>query len=151
MVDLGCAPHGTDISVQPLIERFHPRVLYGFDPLQRDVIAEQDGTRVVLSPRAAWTHDGYVGIVEDGIRTQVFESEAGCVPCFDLARFLSELPDEEIVLKLDVEGGEYELLPHLHATCVDERVSLCLVEWHGEGRVALRCPIEEWDHGLVVA
>lgn len=172
VIDLGCAPHGADASIEPLLARFSPGVLYGFDPLiGHPRTALVGDTRVDLEPKAAWTHDGFLGFVDQGIRSRVYEFEAGTVPCFDLAAFVRSFQGEEIVLKMDIEGAEYELVPHLCDTRTDELLSLLLVEWHclecGRGGdnvegcpdcgapVAkiggLRCRVEEWDGGKVAA
>lgn len=172
VVDLGCYPHDSDVSIEPLVARFSPDVLYGFDPflaVGTNYFVAQ--TRIELRPYAAWTHDGYVGFIGAEMRSRVYETELGTVPCFDLARYIAELPDDEIVLKMDVEGAEYALIQHLCAMNTDERLALLLVEWHcaecGRGGdnvegcpdcgapVAkiggLRCSVEEWDHGKVAA
>ena len=58
-----------------------------------------------------------------------------------------------MILKLDIEGGEYELLEHLIETGADGCVELALVEWHDlpareadrDSLIArLRCPVEPW-------
>ena len=49
---------------------------------------------------------------------------------FDLAAWVRTLPEARIVLKVDVEGAEYVLLPHLIAHGLMDRFSHVLVEWH---------------------
>lgn len=132
VIDVGCAKHGGDESIPYLIEEFRPDVLYGFDPVG---VADGDDliedTRVVLRRAAAWTHEGIVTFVADGIRGHVEPWGTGeLVACFDLAHFILDLPDEPVVLKLDCEGAEYELLPHLVATGADLRLQLAWVEFH---------------------
>lgn len=154
VVDLGCVDYFApepgfpdDLSIGPLIERFQPEVLYGFDPLLEEADVDiRAGTLVLLEPKAAWTYDGFVGIRPRGMSTNVFETPVGTTPCFDLARFIRGLPEDEIVVKFDVEGAEYPLLQHLHRTGADERIALILMEWHDEARISVRCPIEEWEH-----
>ena len=53
VVDLGCFPHRGEISIEPLVERYHPDVLYGFDPWPALVEGERvlEGTRIVLEDR----------------------------------------------------------------------------------------------------
>lgn len=145
VIDLGCYEHEVSRSVEPLVERFRPRILYGFDPLlPKDSKRLLDGTHCVLTRSAAWTREGTVGIERNGTRTRILE-DGDEVPCFDLARFIAALPrHERVVLKLDVEGAEYPLLEHLHAQGLDARLTLALVEWHADARVELDCPVEEW-------
>ena len=146
VIDLGCYEHEVSKSVEPLIEQFHPEVLYGFDPLlPRSRTITIDETRCILSRKAAWTHAGRLGIRLSGTGTQVYEDPAGDVICFDLAKFIARLPAKEpVVLKLDVEGAEYPLLEHLRDKGLDLRLTLALVEWHSLARVELMCPIQEW-------
>ncbi len=156
VVDLGCAPHGMD-SVAMLVDRFHPDVLFGFDPfLFTTDTTERNGTVCFLSSSAAWVYNGRLGFTRDGTASRVFE-DGNDVACFDLAEFVQGVSDanqhaDRLVLKLDVEGAEYPLLEHLHATEVDELLELVLVEWHHtERRVELACPVEEWDDAHQVA
>lgn len=149
VIDLGCHEHEISKSVEPLIERFHPDTLYGFDPLLPEGSGRMiDGTRCILKPLAAWVHNGKLALERRGTGTRVYEDPDGDVLCFDLADFLIGLglytTDEQIILKLDVEGAEYPLLSHLRDQDLDKRLSLVLVEWHGDARIELRCPMEEW-------
>jgi FkbM family methyltransferase len=173
VVDLGCYAHPGQDSIRPLVERFRPSVLYGFDPLlslrERESVLQ--GSRVVLSPRAAWLHDGEVefragkGHYRDAstvMRERDDQGEWGTgfdglkVPCFDLAGWLEGLPKAKLVVKMDVEGAEYPLLERMIDRGVDSRVSVLLIEWHefdgSQGRRAeilrrLRCGrVRQW-HG----
>lgn len=146
-MDLGCATHGEDESIDALIARFRPDHFYGFDPF---LGAEVHGHGFDLYPTAAWLHDGTVQYERNGIRSAVLTGGSD-VECFDLAAFLRSLAADELVVKLDVEGAEYPLLRELHRTGVDERITLLLVEWHSDERVEMACPVEEWDHQSVAA
>lgn len=141
VVDVGCMSypdHPGDQSIPRLIERFRPFVLYGFDP-HPDLIegwTVQAGTSVRLRRLAAWTYDGEVGytrkpVVLNDLRAFTSEAEDSpeVVPCFDLAAALTRLAHVD-VLKIDVEGAEYVLLPHLITTGALELVDLLLIEWH---------------------
>lgn len=154
VVDVGCAEypnHPEDKSIGRLIKRFHPTHLYGFDPHPSVVATRivEDGCVVHIDRKAAWASEGYIGYttkpkVINELRSFTDADGKDKVPCFDLANFLYELPRGDVVLKLDVEGAEYVLIPHLHATRADELISLLLIEWHGPIIQGLRCPVEEW-------
>ena len=174
VIDVGCATHGSADSIAALIEEFHPRLLYGFDPAVGSWSANQRrDTLVINDPRVAWTHNGVVGFDSKAQFGTV--SDAGVqTPCFDLAEFVLQLAarKDPIVVKIDAEGSEYALLPHLRATAADLCIERMLVEWHcevcgigGNGRHRegcladkdawqerrerterlVRCPIEEWN------
>lgn len=171
VIDVGCARYGGDYSVERLIEMYEPDLLYGFDPqaagdmLHLNLgkldpmtfeLLPPEGPSVHIRTEAAWTFDGEVRFLPDGLNGQVGNADHWpLVPCIDLASFVEGLPPGEIILKLDAEGSEYELLPHLIERDVDERLALVLVEWHPrpeydhvtrrtEIERALTCPVEEW-------
>ncbi len=174
VIDVGCATWGEDASVPHLIEEFKPDTLYGFDPgLHWEKQIEMiDGCQVVLTRDAAWTYNGTVGFVVANLGGHVDE-HAQRVPCFDLAEFILKRPQgEDVVLKMDAEGAEYVLVPHLVERGADLRLRLARIEWHcefcgigGNGRHreacevdrawwterrertegGLRCPSDEWD------
>lgn len=167
VVDLGCKTYGVDASLVPLIERFAPDILYGFDPLlEYDATTTIDGTDVDLRKKAAWLHDGTtllgVGAPFHLDATVLADkndrdewSVTTEVPCFDFSRWLARLP-EPVVLKMNVEGAEFPLLERLIADGTIERVESLIVSWHDERlggdypqrrhaiEQALTVPVEEW-------
>src|SRR5262245_38375939 len=76
VVDLGCCSYQRNVggvewledSIQSLIKRFKPTVLFGFDPHPAlpDAVGEVYGTSVITSRRAAWTWDGNLGLELQG-------------------------------------------------------------------------------------
>ena len=172
VVDLGCFPHRGEISIEPLVERYQPDVLYGFDPWPGLVEGERllDGTRIVLERKAAWIEAGEIEFARvRGLRgwdstvmraknsRGEWEGAADVirVPCFDFSAWLRQLPEPPVV-KLDVEGAEFPILERLHEDGTDAHVAELLVEWHDEkmGDLAerkaailsrLRCPVRPWD------
>jgi hypothetical protein len=153
VVDLGCKSIEAERSIEPLVERFHPDILFGFDPheMLEEGVSCLDGTVVVTRRLAAWTADGTLAFNFEGTRSRPDPDGAETVACFDFARWLGLLPPCELVLKADIEGAEVAVLEHLHRTGADRRVSLCLVEWHGAGVERTRsligrlaCPVGAW-------
>jgi FkbM family methyltransferase len=157
VLDLGCYPHGHEISIERLIERYMPDVLYGFDPYPalREGVTYQTIERhgaghhtvtVNLRCKAAWTFDGEIEMAlvagarawdstvmrDKNSRREWDEGEIVSVPCFDLAAFVSDLPRGDLIVKMDIEGAEFPLLDHLVVSGADALVDLCLVEWHDE-------------------
>lgn len=149
VVDVGCAIHDPTVpeSVVSLIEKFRPVALYGFDPLMTVDVekSEHDGTKVELYQMAAWTHTGSVGFDRNGISSHVNDGGVP-VPCVDFAKWLNNSAkkwDDEIIVKLDIEGGEYALLDALEAADADRHVDLFLIEWHSGPR-PVRRPVQDW-------
>jgi len=144
VVDVGCASYGFPwSSLRRLRRRFSPDEMFGIDPM-----AKPSRIATVI-PKAAWLFDGEIGYIRNGTSSMISSDLHDPVECLDLARFIGDLRPP-VVLKLDCEGAEYDLLSHLIAEGVDDRLLLALVEWHGsdERRTAieyrLACPIEEW-------
>lgn len=153
------------MSIGPLIERFHPDTLYGFDPLADAGISEMDGTRVVLDARAAWIEDGTLDLATgfNGLNATVMREKntwgewdaVTAVPCFDFPRWLTESGLSDVVLKADCEGAEFPILERIVADGLDSLIVLLLVEFHDNYMVGfaerrerllggLRCPVELW-------
>jgi len=163
VVDLGCCGYERngrmEDSIHTLIKRFKPRILFGFDPhpALREAVGDLHGTTVITSRRAAWTRYGKVGLEIQGNCTHVTEKWESMADCFDIANWMRSLPDVNIVLKVDVEGAEYILLPYLAQAGLIDRFSRILVEWH-TGEYAngyesdrasiverISVPMEEWQ------
>ena len=174
VVDLGCFPHRHEVSIEPLVERYHPDVLYGFDPWPD--LAEGElrigDSRVVLERTAAWIEDGMIEFARvRGLRawdSTVMRAknsrgewaptrlrEVVPVPCFDFSAWLRTLPEAPVV-KMDVEGAEFPILERMVEDGTDSLVSELLVEWHDDkmddfaerkARLLgrLRCPVVDWQ------
>ncbi len=160
VVDIGCMTypgHPEDESMLTLINRFHPHSYYGFDP--HPAQNEYDGYAGERSPQAAtfvrrmaaWTHNGEIGLtvppaVVNPLRSSVvLDTPSVTVKCFDLAEFVGGFP-EPVILKLDCEGAEAVLVPHLITTAAVHNIGLLLIETH-HGYVVpddLPCAWEEW-------
>lgn len=156
VVDLGCKAHGPSDSIAYLIKRFNPKVLFGFDPyphLSEGARADESGTVVITRRRAAWIADQPLGFTFDGTRSRPDPLGTEVVSALDVARWLTTLPGR-FVLKVDIEGCEFDVLPRIAKFGLGERIELLLVEWHmafgtKEARSAilaqLGCRWEAWD------
>ncbi len=172
VIDLGCFPHRDEISIEPLVRRYRPDVLYGFDPWPALIEGETEleGTQVILARKAAWTADGEIEFARvRGLRawdsTVMREKNSRSewsgsgeiirVPCFDFSLWLRTLPEPPIV-KFDVEGAEFPILERMADTGADALVTELLVEWHDDKMVdfperkaavlaRLQCPVTSWE------
>ncbi len=164
MVDLGCQPQRIDRSIEPLIDRFAPAMLYGFDPAASPPFRYKNGqTMVRLDRSAAWVHNGTLQFsARTGIEGTVMDDSTAWdgsvrpVPCFDFPAWLGGFAPEQVAVKMDIEGAEVPLLEKIVADGYDDRISLLLVEWHDQFfdrrytrrrtkvEHALRCPVELW-------
>jgi hypothetical protein len=163
VVDLGCCSYERngrlEDSIQTLVKRFKPGILFGFDPhpALREAVGQVYGTTVITSRRAAWTYDGTAPLTVNGNCSHIDDRGEEEVEVFDFADWVCTLPDVNIVLKIDAEGAEYVLLPHLIEHELMSRFSRLLIEWH-TGQYAngyeterasilegIESPVEEWQ------
>ena len=146
VVDVGCAAYADqEESIGPLIARFKPERLIGFDPLTEDAEYNHEGCHVMQRRTAAWIANGQIelGVGFNDLNATIVRdkstrgewSKRETVDCFDLCAFLADLhdqyPEHRVILKLDCEGAEYALLKRIAAYGMDSWLHLILVEWHG--------------------
>lgn len=154
VIDIGCRRYGNDYSIERLIEEFHPKVLYGFDPNEEDRTEEINGTTVVIYRAAVWVHDGETAYVNPGNRGTITSGSG--TPMVNADTVVREIVDQHsvhnIVLKIDAEGSEYGILEHLISTGADKLIAFAWVEWHEPDRKPYRQWIEErWSGGPMTA
>ena len=95
------------------------------------------GRDVELIHAAAWVHNGTVGWgtkwVEDKAK-RVGHTRRWHRPAVDMADFLRRrvVEDDYVVLKMDIESGEYQLIPYLIASRVTYLIDELFVEVHAE-------------------
>ena len=140
VIDVGCADHGGDQSIVPLIERFHPGVLFGIDPQVATETYGYDGTTVILTRAIAWSADTTVSLTGGGLGMRATEDPDGDRRAFDIGPLILNFAGR-IVLKLDAESAEWAIVPHLVANDIDRRLDLILVEWH-----CVKCGNGAWAH-----
>lgn len=105
------------------------------DPRNQKIIL-QKGYDLIKG--CAWTYDGtiklYTGLPESN---SVYSSKTTgginknrfiWVKCFDLAKFIRK--DDYTIIKMNCEGAEYDLIPHLKNSGVLGWVNEWYVQWH---------------------
>jgi FkbM family methyltransferase len=156
VVDLGCADHGSS-SIGELIDTYQPERIYGFDPWPGldTRVTSIEGIPTEFSREAAWIEDGETNYVSNGSASRILETGIP-VRCFDFSAWLEQHPN--VIVKMDIEGAEYEVLGHMIDEGTDRLVSELIVEWHdesgtfrpegtpcGEALVErLSCPVRDW-------
>ncbi len=153
VVDLGCASRNLCDSLTELAREYRPDIIYGFDPFADPSQTEADGVPVKVETKVAWVYDGTIPFLEDGTGSRI-STYSDPVPCFDFVPWLKRLCGDydEVFVKMDIEGAEYELIGRMLDADVDKLVDYLLVEWHGvhwETESAalverLRCPFKQW-------
>jgi hypothetical protein len=160
VVDVGAMPHAPEESTYKLIELFDPLLLFAFDGFKGfpEGIEAFSQTMIVRRRRAAWVHDAWMPYHQEGMISGVVpvtSEEPERCQTFDLASFLLALPGK-VVLKMDCEGAEYRILPHLRDTGADRKLEKLLIEWHPphlalgwyvprEERVIPDCQVVDWN------
>ncbi len=142
VVDLGCYAHGKHNSIDSLIAKYEPDVLFGYDPHPdvKEGVFDVFGTTVIIANAAAWTDDFGVCLQVDGVCTAII-ADGEPVASFDFSAWLATLPREaDIIVKMDIEGAEYRLLPALHDSGMDKRLSLVVLETHSDEEFLGRVP-----------
>jgi hypothetical protein len=145
VIDVGCADHGGDRSIVPLIEHYHPGLLMGFDPQLGDDWLPQETigmTEVIRVQAAAWVEDAWLEMTGGGLGARMVPIEQGHsdVRAFDIAKIIPMFAGR-IVLKLDAESAEWLIVPHLVEQDLDLRLDRILVEWH-----CVKCGNGAWSH-----
>jgi FkbM family methyltransferase len=83
-----------------------------------------------------FTHQWTVGNTLVSSATRLVNVPPRKVPVINFGRWLRErvTPEDFVILKLDVEGLEYELLPHLFQDGSFDLVNKLYIEWHDGNR-----------------
>lgn len=101
----------------------------------------KDIPNIQLHKQAVWTHNGTVKLYLAGSPTgnSVVHEKVNVninkyveIACTDLSSFITEkyLPEDYIIVKIDIEGGEYEVLEHLLHTKAVTYIDELFVEFH---------------------
>jgi FkbM family methyltransferase len=111
----------------------HPAHL---DILKRQLAANDCADRVTVVPAAATARTATAYLVDDDRCSAVVASSAAAdggqrvlpVPTVDFFETIGEAPAD--LLKIDIEGGEYELLQDARFDDLARRIGAVLMEWH---------------------
>jgi FkbM family methyltransferase len=127
----------------------HPQAdefeIYSFECDKRNIeIIESKNLPITLIEAAAWSRDGYVDYYygKDDGGTMYPQKNTGNInpknkfytECIDLAGFIRNnfIKSDYIILKLNCEGAEYELIPHLKSKNIIDWINKWYIRWHVE-------------------
>jgi FkbM family methyltransferase len=130
--------------------------IHTFEPLNElaDNMLCANDNDVTLHRSAVWTHDGnidfyltdgrsdYYGVKDMpwGSSTLMKEKKSGnvsknrkeTVPCVDISSFVESKAENHypVILKMDIEGAEYDVLEHMFKTGTINKIDALLIEYH---------------------
>lgn len=124
---------------------------YGFECMPRNLVdlpsklfsySRDLMEKVIIVPKAAWTYRGHVrfytgkldgsSVRPDKTTGRINHENYTDVECLDLADFIRSRfsPEDEIIIKMNVEGAEYQLIRHLHSNGLIPWINKWYVCWH---------------------
>ena len=131
----------TGISVDYFRKHHKGFEIHSFEPLFANLV-ELEKRETIIHPAAVWTEDGskkfYVGKTESGSLYK--EKKTGginpkiwvLVPIIDIAEFIkiNFKKEDYIVMKLNVEGAEYDIIPYMKNRGVLDWINEWFIQWH---------------------
>jgi len=118
-------------------------VLYAFDPITKPYKVKRVDPDIIFHQKACWTYDGEI----DFFASSRYKSKPSSIfvnpkgkstlmrsPCIDFSKWILDnfQKNDYIVLKMDIEGAEYEVLPKMLKDGSMEYVNLAFVEFHDQ-------------------
>lgn len=173
-IDLGCFDGDTVRQFYGwanLIDDPKEFYIYGFDPTPRYKknwkSMESENSRLKFYQKAVSTYDGKVDYClrpenePYGSSTTKSKLDYGMgdiieVDCIDFSDWIKQFKNDYVIVKMDIEGAEYEVLEKMIQDGTDEIMDTLLVEWHGRKRKDdnpsrqdnitknLRCEVKAW-------
>lgn len=82
-----------------------------------------------IDDRAAWLWDGKMKMGGQSYYTSLYDTESAQqeYTCVDIAKYLDR---EVALLKINIEGGEYELLNHIYDKCRFNNIRNMQIQFH---------------------
>lgn len=161
-IDLGCYDGDTVeqfVNWGQLFGDISDAEVYGFDPNPnfmnewKDVLARQSKhiEKMEFKKLAAWTENGKMEFSINGIGSTLmkekntFDKEQVIkVSTFDFSEWIKQFDGEEICVKFDIEGAEYDVLKKMIEDGTDQLCKLMFIEWHGSKMNSKRLDEQKW-------
>jgi FkbM family methyltransferase len=117
------------------------------NPQKASIFASSEFSDVEFHNLAIWTHDGTISFYDQpshgepqwsiacsvhGENRYIRGSRSIEIPCIDFSKWMKErfTADDYIILKLDIEGSEYEVLDKMFAEGTFDLIDKLYIEWH---------------------
>lgn len=131
-IDCGCY-NGDTIHYAKIIGADE---VYAFDPIS--FVEWLKIPDVKFSSKAVWTFDGEISFydmksVGSTLIKEKLNAKTGDlikVECFDFSKWLEQFRGDYVVVKMDIEGAEYEVLKKVIEDKNDDIINLLIVEFH---------------------
>lgn len=105
------------------------RARYGCCVIAVEPTDSIDGWECEIIKKAAWLFDGRLGFGGAYYYTSAFEDPTHEYECFDINSLLAKY-DEIALVKINVEGAEYDLLEHVYRGGLISRIRDLQVQFH---------------------
>jgi FkbM family methyltransferase len=136
--------------------------MYSFEPFDHTSKKYRDREDIIFSNAAVWTYDGEINLfpnkrsrrpegstlIADKKSKKIQWKNPVTVPCINFSKWVMDnfSKDDFIILKMDIEGAEYEVLNQMIATGAIKYVDKAFVEFHWKGLGS----VSEDDHKALV-
>lgn len=149
IIDLGANDGCSIVKFQKMLKekQIDNYCIYSFEPHPYFLrnLKSLECNNVHIVPKIGHTYNGVAKLFVSSVgndgssiysdKTTNGVSEKKFIECetVDIAEFIKELPPHnELWVKMDVEGAEYELIPHLHSSNIISKIHKLFIEWHHE-------------------
>lgn len=120
-------------------------IIYSFEPVPKLNHKYRNRRDIIFSDKAVWINDDdadfYIGKRHNGIGSTLKKEKWSCAPdfehpirvkCFDFSKWIIDNFSKEdyIILKMDIEGAEYDVLEKMIADGSIEYINKIFIEFH---------------------
>jgi len=122
------------VSAQIIIEFYDPNIQI-FEPIPefcvilRNRFSSSGNVRIIQA--AAASFDGFLELSVSGEKTGTeAQGPRMSVPAIDFSHFIQEEQRDIALLEMNIEGGEFSVLPHIIQTGQISKVKILLIQFH---------------------
>lgn len=138
--------------LEHLVDFYPTAIFHAFEPNPnlhaqvRTTIERFSDVKAYLHKEAVWVSNGTIPLYLDhDISSTLLRNKRSnsrwppidysrfiMVPCIDFGQWLQHAvrPEDQVIVKMDIEGAEYEVLEHLVKTDAINLIDILYIEWH---------------------